>query len=124
MGKLFLIEATVDGDYTWLGVGIVIGSMVSLAYYLRVVAAVWMRPEPSIRADASGTRPGTGGELPAIAGGSPEADAAVDCPAGPGWWLVVGAALLCGTATVVFGIAPSPLIDWASHAASSLTTTL
>ena len=45
MGKLFLIEATVDGDYTWLGVGIVIGAMVSLAYYLRVVAAVWMRPE-------------------------------------------------------------------------------
>ena len=30
----------------------------------------------------------------------------------------------CATATVVFGIAPSPLIDWASHAASSLATTL
>jgi len=29
MGKLFLIEATVDGDYTWLGVIIVIGAMVS-----------------------------------------------------------------------------------------------
>ena len=43
MGKLFLIEATVDGDYTWLGVMIVIGSMVSLVYYLRVIAAVWMR---------------------------------------------------------------------------------
>ena len=42
MGKLFLIEATVDGDYTWLGVVIVIGTMVSLAYYLRVLAAVWM----------------------------------------------------------------------------------
>ena len=25
MGKLFLIEATVDGDYTWLGVVIVVG---------------------------------------------------------------------------------------------------
>ncbi|HET8592055.1 MAG TPA: NADH-quinone oxidoreductase subunit N, partial [Solirubrobacterales bacterium] len=49
MGKLFLIEATVDGDYTWLGVAIVIGTMVSLAYYLRVVAAVWMRPEPTPR---------------------------------------------------------------------------
>ena len=44
MGKLYLIEAAVDADYTWLGVAIAIGTMISLAYYLRVVAAVWMRP--------------------------------------------------------------------------------
>src|SRR5215207_4633496 len=50
MGKLFLIEATVDGDYTWLGVVIVAGSMVSLVYYLRVIAAVSMRPEPGPQA--------------------------------------------------------------------------
>src|SRR5215218_5988269 len=68
MGKLFLIEASVDGDYTWLGVAIVIGTMVSLAYYLRVVAAVWMRPEP-------GPEPPPAAPMPAIAGGSPEADA-------------------------------------------------
>ena len=113
MGKLFLIEATVDGDYTWLGVIIVIGSMVSLAYYLRVVSAVWMRSDPAAApVDA----------MPAIAGGSPAADAAApDCAPGPGWWLIVVAGLACATATVVFGIAPSPLIDWASHAASSLT---
>ena len=62
IGKFFLIEATVDGGFTWLGVVIVIGSMVSLAYYLRVVAAVWMRPgaEP-VRA------------APVMAGGSAEA---------------------------------------------------
>jgi NADH-quinone oxidoreductase subunit N len=116
MGKLFLIEATVDGDYTWLGVIIVIGSMVSLVYYLRVVAAVWMQPDPAaVPIDA----------MPAIAGGSPEADAAApDCAPGPGWWLVVVSGLACATATVVFGIAPSPLIDWASHAAGSLTTVL
>jgi NADH-quinone oxidoreductase subunit N len=117
MGKLFLIEATVDGDYTWLGVCIVIGSMVSLAYYLRVIAAVWMRPEPGVAPPAE--------PMPAIAGGSPEADAAArGCPPGPGWWLIVAAGLLCAAATVVFGIAPSPLIDWASHAAGSLATTL
>ncbi|MFI5026070.1 MAG: NADH-quinone oxidoreductase subunit N [Solirubrobacterales bacterium] len=116
MGKLFLIEATVDGDYTWLGVIIVVGSMVSLVYYLRVVAAVWMQPDPAAAPiDA----------MPAIAGGSPEADAAApDCAPGPGWWLVVVSGLACATATVVFGIAPSPLIDWASHAAGSLTTVL
>ena len=44
IGKFFLIEAAVDGGYAWLGVVIVIGSMISLAYYLRVVAAIWMRP--------------------------------------------------------------------------------
>jgi NADH-quinone oxidoreductase subunit N len=114
MGKLYLIEASVDGDYTWLGVAIVVGSMVSLAYYLRVVAAVWMRPEPTaVPAQA----------MPAIAGGSPEADA--EPRRGTGRCvLVFGSAVLCAAATVVFGIVPSPLIDWASHAASSLATTI
>ena len=46
IGKVYLIDALVDGGYTWLGVVIVIGSMISLAYYLRVVAAIWMRPLP------------------------------------------------------------------------------
>jgi NADH-quinone oxidoreductase subunit N len=113
MGKLFLIEASVDGDYTWLGVAIVIGTMVSLYYYLRVVAAVWMRPGPS---------PAPAEPMPAIAGGSPEADA---IPRGASrCGLIVGSALLCGAGTVVFGVAPSPLIDWASHAAGSLVTTV
>jgi len=113
MGKLFLIEASVDGDYTWLGVAIVIGTMVSLVYYLRVVAAMWMRPGPSPAAPEA---------MPAIAGGSPEADV---IPRGASrCGLIVGSALLCGLATVVFGIVPSPLIDWASHAAGSLATTI
>src|SRR5204863_2500890 len=68
MGKLYLIEATVDADYTWLGVVIAIGTMISLAYYLRVVAAVWMRPV------AEPLPPEPAG-VPAMAGGSPEADA-------------------------------------------------
>jgi NADH-quinone oxidoreductase subunit N len=117
MGKLFLIEATVDGDYTWLGVAIVIGTMVSLAYYLRVVAAVWFWPERRTAPPAA--EPGA---MPAIAGGSPEADA---IPRGASrCGLIVGSALLCGAATIAFGVAPSPLIDWASHAAGSLTTTI
>jgi NADH-quinone oxidoreductase subunit N len=121
MGKVFLIEATVDGEYTWLGVAIVIGTMVSLAYYLRVIAAVWMRPEPG---GASAERPT--GEMPAIAGASPDADAAAPRGVlGAGrCGLVVGTGLICAAATIVFGIAPSPLIDWASHAAESLTTTI
>jgi NADH-quinone oxidoreductase subunit N len=116
MGKVFLIEATVDGDYTWLGVAIVIGTMVSLAYYLRVVAAVWMWPE------RRAAPPAEAGGMPAIAGGSPEADAV---PRGASrCMLIVGSALLCGAGTIAFGIAPSPLIDWASHAAGSLSPTV
>jgi NADH-quinone oxidoreductase subunit N len=110
IGKLFLIEATVDGDYTWLGVVIVVGSMVSLVYYLRVIAAVWMRPEP-------GPQAGPAEPMPAIAGGSPEADRALGASR---CGLVVGAGLLCAAATVAFGIAPSPLVDWATNAAGSL----
>jgi NADH-quinone oxidoreductase subunit N len=117
MGKLFLIEASVDGDYTWLGVAIVIGTMVSLVYYLRVVAAVWMRTGPTREPPAA--EPGA---MPAIAGGAPEMDAVPRGASRCG--LIVGSALLCGAATVVFGVVPSPLIDWASHAASSLTTTV
>ena len=64
IGKLYLVEAAVAGDYTWLGVMIAIGTMISLAYYLRVIAAVWMRPVPK--------------RMPAMAGASPEAD---DLPA-------------------------------------------
>jgi NADH-quinone oxidoreductase subunit N len=121
MGKLFLIEASVDGDYTWLGVAIVIGTMVSLAYYLRVIAAVWMWGEPSAASSAS--RPEAApGEMPVVAGGSPEADR---IPRGASrCGLIVGSALLCGAATLFFGVIPSPLIDWASHAAGSLTLTV
>ena len=46
-----LIDAAVRGGYTWLGIVIVIGSMISLAYYLRVIAAVWMRPAPDTGAE-------------------------------------------------------------------------
>ena len=61
IGKLFLIEPAVDADYTWLAVLIAIGSAISLAYYLRVAAAIWMRPGRDRAAPA-----------PAIAGASQE----------------------------------------------------
>ena len=66
IGKLYLIEASVAADYTWLGVMIAVGTMISLAYYLRVIAAVWMRP-----AYLSDPTPEAGHRvLPAMAGGS------------------------------------------------------
>ena len=77
VGKFYLIDAAVQGSYAWLGVFIVIGSMISLAYYLKVVAAIWMTPAPegstevAVRAGGGG---GAGpGPEPVLAGGSDEA---------------------------------------------------
>jgi len=108
IGKLYLIEALVEGDYTWLAVFIAIGTMISLAYYLKVVAAMWMRPETE----------SVVGATPAIAGAAPEADP-IDPEAG-GRWYLVGPALLAAAATVFFGIIPQPLVEFAEHAGASL----
>ncbi|MEA2299614.1 MAG: NADH-quinone oxidoreductase subunit [Solirubrobacteraceae bacterium] len=70
IGKVYLIQAAVDGSYTWLAVVIVLGSAISLGYYLRVIAAMWMRPAPGLEPTAAPLPP-----RPAMAGGSPEADA-------------------------------------------------
>ncbi|HEY5708788.1 MAG TPA: NADH-quinone oxidoreductase subunit N [Solirubrobacterales bacterium] len=107
IGKLYLIEALVEGDYTWLAVFIAVGTMISLAYYLRVVAAMWMRPESK-----------TSGATPAIAGASPEADP-VDPEAGRRIYLVAPA-LLAAAAVVFFGVVPQPLVEFAQHAGLSL----
>jgi NADH-quinone oxidoreductase subunit N len=111
IGKLYLIEAAVEGHYTWLGVAIVIGTMVSLAYYLKVVAAIWMRPGEQ-------AAPAAATEVPAIAGASPEADP-IDPEAGTRLTLVLPA-MLAMAATVFFGIIPQPLVSFAEHAGSAL----
>jgi NADH-quinone oxidoreductase subunit N len=110
VGKIFLIDASVDGSYTWLGIMIVIGSMISLAYYLRVVAVIWMRDAPA--------------PTPVLAGGSSEADAlAFDQPAAPVGpaWEVTAAAVVCAAATIVLGIVPGPIFDLARDAGHALT---
>jgi NADH-quinone oxidoreductase subunit N len=111
IGKLYLIRALVDGNYTWLAVVIVVGSMISLGYYLRVIAAVWMREAPVA------TLPSANGR-PVLAGASPEADAK-----GPHLEVAI-VALAFAAATIFFGIVPQPLFDFANHAASSLTSFL
>jgi NADH-quinone oxidoreductase subunit N len=105
IGKLYLIEALVEGDYTWLAVFIAVGTMISLAYYLRVVTAMWMgRGEAAAR--------------PAIAGAAPEADPA-DPDAGRRAYLA-GPALLAAAATIFFGVIPQPLVEFAEQAGASL----
>jgi NADH-quinone oxidoreductase subunit N len=107
IGKFFLIDAAVDGDYTWLGIVIVIGSVISLAYYLRVIAVMWMgRYEvelPSV--PPRRVRP--------VAGWSPEADAFAQPE-------VVAVAVLAAAATLALGIAPDPLLDVARDVSSAL----
>jgi NADH-quinone oxidoreductase subunit N len=128
MGKLYLIEAAVEGDYTWLGVMIVIGTMVSLAYYLRVISAIWMQPAPRLE--------------PAIAGADPAAEPEVHVPersdratgapgralrggpSGGRCGLLLAATAIVAAATIAFGIYPSPLVDFANNAGDSLFSIL
>ncbi|HEY2572243.1 MAG TPA: NADH-quinone oxidoreductase subunit N [Solirubrobacteraceae bacterium] len=121
-GKFYLIDAAVSGGYTWLGVAIVVGSMISLGYYLPVIAAMWMRKAPS---EQPGTAhlpspagaPLTGGDaLPALAGGSPE----LDEPSSGLQVEVVFVAVVAGVATLFFGIVPQPLFNLVHHAGSAL----
>jgi NADH-quinone oxidoreductase subunit N len=142
IGKFYLIDAAVSGGYTWLGVAIVVGSMISLGYYLPVIAAIWMREAPapapagaghtgSSPSPASAPLTGPGG-LPALAGGSPELDAeSVPGPAvaqtQPSTPIlsrpqpeVVFVAVLAGAATLFFGIIPQPLFNLVAHAGGAL----
>jgi NADH-quinone oxidoreductase subunit N len=108
-GKVYLIGAAVDNGYTWLGVAIVVGSAISLAYYLRVVAAVWMRAPEASPAVTGGT------PRPAIAGGSAEAPRRLVQPE------VVAVAVICAAATIFFGVYPSPLLELAHDAGAVFT---
>jgi NADH-quinone oxidoreductase subunit N len=132
-GKIYLINAAVNNGYGWLGVVIVIGSAVSLAYYLKVVAAVWMREAPSTSTTLSA--------VPVMAGGSSENDEAdrargVEPGADVGRVVsedfgepsvitsgarisqpeVVFVAVVCSLVTIAFGVYPEPLFDVARDA--------
>jgi NADH-quinone oxidoreductase subunit N len=128
IGKFQLIHALVAGNYTWLAIVLVIGSMISLGYYLRVVAAMWMSGGPA-------ARPAGEVALAPIAGGSPEADEepaasgagaagvpAAAAPAAGGFPHpeVAFVAIVFAAASIVFGIVPSPLFDLAAHAGNAI----
>jgi len=120
IGKFYLIEAAVDGGYTWLGVVLVVGSMISLAYYLRVIAAMWMRDAPATRAvptPSGGAISMTG--RPALAGGSEQADMLDDAPRGRHLEVHVLAALFA-IATIALGIVPQPLFELVHDAGASV----
>jgi NADH-quinone oxidoreductase subunit N len=107
IGKFYLIDATVQGDYAWLGVMIVIGSIISLGYYLRVVAVMWLG-SVEIELAAPLRR-----RVARVGGWSPEADALRQPEA-------LFVAVLAAAATIFFGIVPNPLFDAARDVGSSL----
>jgi NADH-quinone oxidoreductase subunit N len=137
VGKFQLIHALVDGNYTWLAIVLVIGSMISLGYYLRVVATMWMRPAVAPLRGAAAAATGPAGGLPAISGGSQEADPPAPVPGGlpqadaptgdpapadarePHLGVLIVAAVF-SIATIVFGIIPSPLFHFAGHAGKAI----
>ena len=144
-GKIYLINAAVDNGYAWLGIVIVLGSAVSLAYYLRVVAAVWMRapseaPATLLRGPAGdrgrlarGRRRGPRGRSRAgrlgprdPAGhrhGRRRRTTATTRRSSAGALRqpeVVFVAVLCAVVTVAFGIYPEPLFDVARDAGDAL----
>ena len=80
--------------------------MISLAYYLKVIAAIWMTPsEDEAEAPAAAAAPLAGGDQPALAGGSDEATGLRASGE------VVFVAVLFGALTLILGIVPSPLFD-------------
>jgi NADH-quinone oxidoreductase subunit N len=107
IGKFYLIRATVDGDYAWLGIMIVVGSMISLVYYLRVIAVMWM-PSTEMELPTVPRR-----RVPRMAGWSPEADARAQ-------FEVVAVAVVAAAATIVLGLWPDPLFDAARDVGTAL----
>ena len=101
---------------------IVIGSMISLGYYLRVVATMWMREAP----DAPPRRVAARAACPSspAARRRPSAVDAARRRSGrarrpqPEVLLV---AWIAAAATVVLGIVPQPLFELAEHAGRALT---
>jgi NADH-quinone oxidoreductase subunit N len=132
IGKFYLIDAAVSGGYTWLGVAIVVGSMISLGYYLPVIAAMWMRDAPAGEAQTGAEPPPAGaprpaGALPVLAGGSPELDAETASDDGAPAPVASGlqpevllVAVSAAAATIFFGIIPQPLFDLVHGAGGAL----
>jgi NADH-quinone oxidoreductase subunit N len=140
VGKFQLIHALVNGNYLWLAIVLVVGAMISLGYYLRVVGTMWIGGRhTAVLGETLSAGPGPLPEgFAPIAGGSPEADELGAGGAAPQKLTVtpsqdahlpekidaapelVFVAVLFGGISILFGIIPSPLFHLASHAGAAL----
>ena len=96
LGKFFVFSAVYDAGWWWLVVIGVVATAVSLAYYLAIVRAMYMRPS-----QVTGTV--------VAAGGSPPRD-----------WLLNTGVTLALVVTIGSFFAVQPIVDLASDAAASL----
>ena len=95
LGKFWVFAAAYESGWWWLVVAGVLATALSLAYYLGVVRAMYMRPGPDARA--------------VVAGGSPPLD--------PPLVVAVGLAVAVTIGSFVLG---GPLLDLAQEAAEVL----
>jgi NADH-quinone oxidoreductase subunit N len=110
IGKFYLLRAAIDGGYDWLAVFIVVGSVISLGYYLRVVATMWLGPvDVAVRTDSGGGVR----RLARVGGWSPEAEGRAQPE-------VLAVALIMGALVIAFGIVPSPLLNVAKDVGTAL----
>jgi len=108
IGKFYLIDAAVAGDYAWLGVVIVVGAVVSFAYYLRVVAVMWMGGYEVELPTVPARR------VKPVSGWSPEADLRAQPE-------VAAIAIAFAAATIFFGLWPDPLFDAARDIGTAIS---
>ena len=109
IGKFYLIDASVAGDYTWLGIVIVIGS-VRLARLLPARG----------RGDVDGPRTRSSCR-PSRRGGSGRCRAGRPRPTLRAQPEVAAIAIMFAAATILFGIWPDPLFDAARDMGTSIS---
>jgi NADH-quinone oxidoreductase subunit N len=106
VAKFYAFAAAYEHGWIWLVIVGVVATIVSLYYYLGIVRAMYMRPAEELTLAAVGT---VEPPRPAIAGGSPPREAALQ--------VAVGAAFVV---TLGSFFAVEPLITLAREAAASL----
>lgn len=92
IGKWSIIAAVVEQHQAFLAVVIVLTSVVSAGYYLPVIMAAWMKPEPPVAVPA-----------PRMAGGT-----------------ALAAITVAAVVIVLLGVWPSPILDAAIRGAQSV----
>ena len=97
LGKLYILQSAVDSGFGWLAVVLVVTSVVSAFYYLRVVVMMFMQ-------DADEDVPADLGTVPASAIVADTHSAVIAAAAG---------------ATVAFGIVGGGLLTWAQSAVNN-----